>query len=294
MSSTSKTPPNGEEKKKSKLDRIFELQADRKRLKEENKSLRKQLDAHQQGTASPNRKRAAKSSEEEKLLAAMNALKRVTVKQEQNLCTLRSKAEERRQELAEKDLKIDALKKEVSKLKRSLKAKHKTAPSSSTISDDIDSDLRTKMEELQLNSTEQANRNKELTEQLKESEERVKSLQKQLDSARGLIKGSPSATSILSSGDMSMSEMDVAKLRKDLANKIERIVLLEFDLEMCKDALHELRMTRSSSAASYPEAQNYEAADDDGSFYDSYSDLSDSDDDEDEQEDFAGGDDGWR
>jgi hypothetical protein len=85
-----------------------------------------------------------------------------------------------------------------------------------------------------------------------------------------------------------MSEMDVAKLRKDLANKIERIVLLEFDLEMCKDELHELRQTRSS-VASYPapDAENYEAADFDGSFF---SDISGSDDDDDLDDE----DDGWR
>lgn len=194
-------------------------------------------------------------------MAAMSALKRVTVKQEQNLCTLRSKSEQRRQECAEKDAKIDSLKKEVAKLKRSLKAR-KAAPSN----DDVDV-VRAKMEDIQMSCTEQENRNKELARQLKESEDRVKSLQKQLDSARGLIKGAPSATSILSSGDVSMSEMDVAKLRKDLANKIERILLLEFDLEMCKDELHELRQSRSS-VASYPapDAENYEAADFDGSF----------------------------
>lgn len=208
-------------------------------------------------------------------MAAMSALKRVTVKQEQSLCTLRSKAEERRREVAEKDMKIDALKKEVAKLKRYLKSR-KDASTRST-DDDMDV-LHSTMEDLQMNCTEQESRNKDLAEQLRESEERVKSLQKQLDSARGLIKGAPSATSILSTGDVSISEMDVAKLRKDLANKIERIVLLEFDLEMCKDELHELRQTRSSSASCpSPDAQNYEAADFDGSFF---SDLSDEDDDD--------------
>lgn len=49
MSSTTKTstktpPSEGEEKKKSKLEKIFELQADRKRLEEENKTLHKQLE----------------------------------------------------------------------------------------------------------------------------------------------------------------------------------------------------------------------------------------------------------
>ena len=285
MSSSTKTPPNSEEeeKKKSKLQKIFELQADRKRLKEENKSLRKQLDQFTRGNTSPSRKRTQKSSDEEKLMAAMSALKRVTVKQEQSLCSLRSKAEQRRQQIAEKDAKISSLKKEVAKLKRSLKARKDTSNN-----DDVDT-VRAKVEDLQISCAEQESRNAELQGKLEESEERVKNLQKQLDSARGLIKGSPSAKSIMSSGEMSMSEMDVAKLRKDLANKIERIVLLEFDLEMCKDELHELRQTRSSSAASYPaqDAQNYEAADFDGSFY---SDLSDEDDDDEVDYD----DEGWK
>ena len=275
---STKTPPSNaqEEKKKSKLERIFELQADRKRLKEENKSLRKQLDAARRGQ-SPKQRRPA--GDEEKLMTAMSALKRVTVKQEQNLCTLRSKAEERRQEIAEKDLKIDSLKKENVKLKRSLKSR-KGAQSSNENDVDI---VRSKMEDLQMCCAERESRNKELEKKLKERDERVKSLQKQLDSARGLIKGSPSAKSIYSTTDMSMSEMDIAKLRKDLANKIERIVLLEFDLEMCKDELHELRQTRSSTA-SYPSpgAQNYEAADLDGSFF---SDLSDEDDDDSDDHD---------
>jgi chromosome segregation ATPase len=275
MSSTTKTstktPPSVQEKKKmSKLERIFELQADRKRLKEENKSLRKELEAARRGQ-SPKRKRPA--GDEEKLMAAMSALKRVTVKQEQNLCTLRSKAEERRQEIEEKDRKIDALKKENAKLKRSLKSTRKDSGSSNE--NDVDS-LRSKMEDIQMSCTERETRNNELEKKLKESEEQVKSLQKQLDSARGLIKGSPSAKSIHSTADVSISESDIAKLRKDLAHKIERIVLLEFDLEMCKDELHELRQTRSSTSPS-PHAQNYEAADLDGSFF---SDLSDEDDDD--------------
>lgn len=40
--------------------------------------------------------------------------------------------------------------------------------------------------------------------------------------------------------DTSLSNLDVARLRKELAKKIERIDLLEFDLEMCRDALHSI------------------------------------------------------
>lgn len=58
-------------------------------------------------------------------------------------------------------------------------------------------------------------------------------------SARSLIQARDSgSTRSMRSADTSISDLDVARLRKELAKKIERIVLLEFDLEMCRDELH--------------------------------------------------------
>jgi hypothetical protein len=48
----------------------------------------------------------------------------------------------------------------------------------------------------------------------------------------------PSGRSVKSS-DTSASEFDMLRMKKELASKIEKIVLLEFDLEMCMDELHE-------------------------------------------------------
>jgi hypothetical protein len=73
-----------------------------------------------------------------------------------------------------------------------------------------------------------------------ELEEHAKRLQKRLDSARSLLHGGVESTRIMRSGYTSLLEADAARLKKDLAKKIECIVLLEFDLEMCKDELHEL------------------------------------------------------
>jgi hypothetical protein len=58
----------------------------------------------------------------------------------------------------------------------------------------------------------------------------------------------PSSRSLKSS-ETSSSEYDLARMRKELAAKIEKIVLLEFDLEMCKDELHELKQKQMRSDA---------------------------------------------
>jgi hypothetical protein len=61
------------------------------------------------------------------------------------------------------------------------------------------------------------------------------------------------------SADTSISDLDVARLRKELAKKIERIVLLEFDLEMCRDELHSLQHGSQQANLSMPQpsdAQN--------------------------------------
>lgn len=73
--------------------------------------------------------------------------------------------------------------------------------------------------------------------------------------------------------------MDVARLRKELAKKIERIVLLEFDLEMCRDELHSFQYGSRSNGLfpSRPsDAQN--TADGEDNYF--------SDDDEEDDDDY--------
>jgi chromosome segregation ATPase len=233
------------EKKKSKLEKIYELQATNKGLKEENRSLRKQLQATKgaDGRSQIGDDRSISSANnEEKLLEAMKALKRVTVKQEMSLNTIRSKAEHRRKQISERDETIKSLQQEVDNLKLAQEARKQADGDG-----DIDN-LRSKVEDLELRCAEQENRNKMLTLQLEASEDKANSLQKQLNSARGLMGREPSSRSLKSS-ETSSSEYDLARMRKELAAKIEKIVLLEFDLEMCKDELHELKQKQMRSDA---------------------------------------------
>jgi hypothetical protein len=61
------------------------------------------------------------------------------------------------------------------------------------------------------------------------------------------------------SGNTSLLEVDVPRLKKHLVENIERIVLLEFDLEMCEDELHELRQGQWMSTGGF--ASNSDAQD---------------------------------
>ena len=258
-------------KKKSKLEKIYELQATNKGLKEEIRILRKQLHTVENGaTPLPTDDHSiASSSNEEKLLEAMKALKRVTVKQEMSLNTIRSKAEQRRQQVAERDEKVKQLQQEIKTHKDAQKARK-------MVSDNSDlSGLRGKVEDLQLKCSEQENRVKMLTLQLEASEDKARNLQKQLDSARILMERAPSSRSIKSS-ESSASEFDVARMRRELATKIERIVLLEFDLEMCKDELHEIKQQRQMMDAAFP-VQNVQTNDTGFSADDFFSDDDDDD-----------------
>jgi cell division septum initiation protein DivIVA len=270
MSEERKMAADEKKRKKSKLDKIYEMQAANKELKEENRSLRKQLEAQKHGQSPRSTTSGGKhvgtsrgggssqwgnDNDDEKLLQAMKTLKRVTVNQEKTLSSYRKKAEQRRQEIEERDKTIGSLKNEVAKLERSRKT------SKDTNNDDSLDPLRAKVEDLQVMCSDYEARNMEL-------EEQAKRLQTQLDSARSLLHGGVGSTRSMRSGDTSLSEADVARLKKDLAKKIERIVLLEFDLEMCKDELHELRQGQRMSPggfASNSDAQ--ETTDLESSFY---------------------------
>lgn len=244
-----------DKKKKSKLEKIYELQATNKGLKEEIRTIRRQLHSVQNGASPlpPDEQSTSSASNEEKLLEAMKALKRVTVKQEMSLNTIRSKAEQRRQQVAERDEMIKQLQEEINTYKDAQKARKSVSNNSDLAG------LREKVEDLQLKCSEQENRNKMLTLQLEASEEKTRNLNKQLESARILMERAPSSRSI-KSAESSASEFDVARMRRELATKIERIVLLEFDLEMCKDELHEIKQQRQMMHDAFP-VQNVQTND---------------------------------
>jgi hypothetical protein len=233
--------------KKSKLEKIYELQATNKGLKEENRNLRKELQTQRSGETSGSCREdqsLCSSNNEEKLMEAMKALKRVTIKQEMSLNTIRSKAEQRRKQVTLRDETISKQQNEIDNL-RQAQAARKEADSDGDLGN-----LRANVEHLELRCAEQENSNTMLNLQLEASEEKARHLYKQLESARGLMKRHPSGRSLKSHDtSVSASEFDLLRMKKELATKIEKIVLLEFDLEMCMDEVHELKQKARHGAA---------------------------------------------
>mmetsp|Transcript_26526 Transcript_26526/g.39237 ORF Transcript_26526/g.39237 Transcript_26526/m.39237 type:complete len:261 (+) Transcript_26526:208-990(+) len=225
-----------EKKKKSKLEKIYELKATSKGLKEENRILRKQLKDFKLGKTNggPSEEESVSSANESKLMEAMKALKRVTMKQEMLVNTVRTKSEQRRKQVLERDGSIRRLQQEVVSLKLAASASR-----SADTDDDVIS-LRNKIGDLEIRCADQENLNRILTNQVQIGEEKIINLERQVESARALVGRGSSNKSI----DSSSSEFDLARMKKELASKIEQIVLLEFDLEMCKEELHELKENR--------------------------------------------------
>mmetsp|Transcript_21073 Transcript_21073/g.23430 ORF Transcript_21073/g.23430 Transcript_21073/m.23430 type:complete len:264 (-) Transcript_21073:47-838(-) len=224
--------------KKNKLEKIFELQAENKGLKEENRSLRKKLQIAKSGypLGTHSEEESVSSANEEKLMEAMKALKRVTVKQESHLNAMRSKSEHSRKQVAERDRTISKLQQEID----TLRATHATIRESENSDINL---LRSKVEELEIRCIEQENQNIMLVSQVEDSEGKVSKLEKQLETARKLV-GQNESFMNLKSSNSCISGLDASKLRRELASKIEQIVLLEFDLEMCREELHELRQRK--------------------------------------------------
>lgn len=220
-------------KKKSKLEKIYELKATNKGLKEENRILRRQLRDIKSGKVNGgfSEEESIGSTNESKLMEAMKALKRVTMKQEMLVNTVRTKSEQRRKQVIERDETIIRLQQEVDTLKVA------TSASRTADGDDNINSLRNKVAELEIRCADQENLNRMLTSQVQVGEEKIMNLERKLESAKALVGRGSSNKSV----DSASSEFDLARMKKELASKIEQIVLLEFDLEMCKEELYELK-----------------------------------------------------
>jgi chromosome segregation ATPase len=180
----------------------------------------------------------------EKLKEALRALKRVTVKQEMTLSTLRQKSKQRRNEIEQKDKLIKDLMAE----NKAFRIAHERM--TSTGGDDI-SELRGHIADLQLQLAKAQSTKETQSRMLKESEEGINSLQTQLSILRGRgidRKTSFSSQSIVS--DTSSGE-DIIRLKRELAKKTEKIVNLQHDLEVAKDEIHDMKQ-RYQFSASFP------------------------------------------
>ena len=167
----------GKKKKKTKLEKICELESSIKILKEENNRLKTEVRSSKASKASEDASIVSEFTDgasvggsvggnEEKLKDALRALKRVTLKQEMSLKTLRSKAKQRRAEIEHKEQIIEKLEEE----NRSLKKAHEKLRGVGT--DDVSS-LKARVVDLELELAREEAGNEEQSKKLKESKQDI-------------------------------------------------------------------------------------------------------------------------
>jgi DNA repair exonuclease SbcCD ATPase subunit len=253
-------PPEEKKERKTKLEKICELESSLKLLKEENRRYKKEVahlkDRHNEdehsasqvsefsdfpSVTSPGGKAGGRKNEE-KLKDALRALKRVTVKQELSLKTLRSKAKQRRSELEQKDSIIEKMRDEIKALKKA----HDRMRGNDTAGAGA---LRQRVADLELQLAKEDTKNEEQNKRLVETTENVSTLRGQLDGLKGRVSRAPSSQSVRSGSSQGSSVEDINRLKRELATKMEKIANLEYDLEVAQEEIVEMRQTKFATDA---------------------------------------------
>jgi chromosome segregation ATPase len=252
---------SGVQKKRiSKDEKICKLKSDLKVTLEENERLKKDMERFMKqdkvlhnGGGEADLSPHHHGEQEAKFRAAMRAMKKVTVSQEMCIRTLRTKAKERNRNIKQRDVYIDQLEQKIQSQDSTAKMIKKSKG---------DAELHAKLRQLQMDYDTIVKRNNNLEEILDEKEAKVESLQKQRNSLLPLqiqsnnrrkkksnsrkgdsdteSGGSGSLQSISTAGDF-----DVARLKTELAQKTDKIIKLQMDLEMVKDELYDLKQKKN-------------------------------------------------
>ncbi|VEU40457.1 unnamed protein product [Pseudo-nitzschia multistriata] len=236
---------NGEKRRITKTEKIAELQGKLKLLKQENERLKSEASDGMSKSGHSTGSSSKANSDMGKLKEALYALKRVTVKQEVSLAAMRDKAKQRRAEIHERN----SLIKELEEENKAFRKAHASLKSSG--GDDV-SALRSQLADLELKLAREENDRAEQTKKLKESEAGISSLQALLAKTNGRgLRRTPSSDSHGFGSVMSDSTAgeDIAKLKKQLAKKEEKITNLQYELEQCKDEIHDLKERNQFSNA---------------------------------------------
>lgn len=236
----------------TKTEKIAELQGKLRILEDENRRLRDDVENNgiPEGLNGSSHHKSVSTKERDKLKEALRTLKRVTVKQEVSLATLRQKSKQRRQEIEQKDKIIKKLELE----NKAFRKAHDRMTSEVDNEDDA-AVLRTKLADLQLRLAQEENSKAEQSEKLKEREAGISSLQAMLADAKG--RGVTRSQSSDSHGQLSLmsdstsGSEDISKLKKELAKRSEKITTLQHELEMYKDEIHDLKQ-RSQFTNAFP------------------------------------------
>jgi hypothetical protein len=225
--------------KKSKLDKIFELEAELKVIKGENGRLHKALasknNRNESETANSESDPTDASDQSDKMKRMKEAfitLKNVTVTQEKSLHSMRSKALERRKEIQQKDTEIACLQKKVKTLQRIQEGLAKAKCPES---------LKAELDELQMAYFDEQSVTAKLEQKLVEKEKAVSSLQTLPQAKAAASRRGSAVQSRRGSECSSRSVNSDLELKKELGKKSRQIVDLQHDLESMTEELHELR-----------------------------------------------------
>jgi uncharacterized coiled-coil protein SlyX len=174
-------------------------------------------------------------------------MKRVTVKQEMTLSNMRQKAKQRREELENKDKKIRQLQGE----NKAFRIAHEKIRQEGGYTNNVGT-LKGRIADLELKLAKEETSKEEQNRKLKESQEGINCLQFQLANVKGRgVDRNFSGSSVLSFMSDSTAGEDMAKLRRQLAKKIEKIANLQYELECARDEIHDIRQ-RHEFNASFP------------------------------------------
>lgn len=220
-----------------------------KLVQDENRRLREEVEANKAseglGNGSSHHK-SVSTKERDKLKEALRTLKRVTVKQEVSLATLRQKSKQRRHEIELKDKVIKKMELD----NQAYRKAHERMKAENDDKDDV-SALKSKLADLQLRLANEETSKAEQTEKLREREAGISSLQAMLATAKGR---GVARTHSSDSGQMSMMSdstagEDTAKLKKELAKRSEKITNLQHELDIYKDEIHDLKQRQQFTNA---------------------------------------------
>jgi len=229
--------------KKSKLDKIFELEAELKVIKDENLRLQKALTAAEEsreGTAPPSGaddEEDATAGEMKKKMKRMKeafiALKNVTVTQEKSIHSLRVKALERRRQLEMKDKEIEALKRKVGALQKLQEGLTRAKCPES---------MQIEIDELQEAFFDEQTVTAKLELKLIEKEKAIFGLQNLLK-AQSQSRKNMASTSAHSTSSVS----EVSQLKNELSRKDTAIVELQSQIDTLTESLYEHKQNTPSS-----------------------------------------------
>jgi len=244
---------NGKQKK-SKLEKIFELEADLKFAKEQNIRLRKALSTKQGGDGDaveendPN-----ESAQMKRIKEAFHALRNVTVSQEKNLHMLRNKAAETKKELHKKEALIASLENKVKSLR---KTQDTLTKSKSTDA------LTRELDVLQQALFDEQAKSAELRLTLDEKDKAIESLQARLDSRAAATPKCPKT-----------GNAETNHLERELRKKSREVEKLKEELIAMAQELHELKHKRLSAVSTassfyYNEGNESDFSDGSGEIHD--------------------------